>query len=153
MDVLTQDTTTFNKAQIEAIYATNANLLNDDSQDSVHMFGSEEGGKADRDVDIDNMVFTKYDLDIEGSVSGGDDMSYCSKRRSTGSMSQSYSQTPGPNYLHGHQALPPECCFTPQRQLQAYDHPMLSNSSNSLFSTNNSHRGGSCSFAAVEGFH
>lgn len=316
-DILTQDALPYNKAQIEAIYAANANLLNDGSQDSVHMFGSEGGGEADGDVDIDNMVFTKYDLDTEGSVAGGDDTSYCNKRRSMvsvtseggkedeyhfsqatnpwssrpGSISRgmneldraensrpmmyhydmsqgpsgfgastqgssasllrtqrryagsdrelhyplppshslpppveyfpdatlatplpslgppthslahhhiphqynlplsrpsyqyrpspmndysnsgsdgppppyfsqdlpyalphSYGQTSG-NYFHGHQTPPPEHSLATHRPLRAYEHPMLSNSSNSLSSTSNSNRGGSRSYTTMESFH
>ena len=58
-----QDAHPYPKAQIEAIYAANAHLLTSPgSQDSIHMFGSEGGGEADGDIDIDQMLFTKYDL-------------------------------------------------------------------------------------------
>ena len=86
-DALTQDTAIsfqYNKAQIEAIYAANASLLHDVSQDSVHSFNSEGGGEADGNVDIDNMMFAKYDLDTEGSNSMthlDDDYSYDDKDR------------------------------------------------------------------------
>ena len=92
-DALTQDTaisfTTYNKAQIEAIYAANASLLHDGSQASVHSFNSEGGGEADGN-DLDNMLFVKYDLDTEGSVTHiDDDLSYDDKDR------QSYSDSSG----------------------------------------------------------
>ena len=84
-EALTQDTScsyAYNKAQIEAIYAANANLLRDVSQDSVHSFNSEGGGEADGDVDIDNMIFAKYGLDTEGSITQmDDDISYEDKDR------------------------------------------------------------------------
>lgn len=63
----------FSKSQIEQIYATNVDLLHDQSQDSVHMFGSEGGGEAEGD-ELDDMMFAKYDM-------GDDDMSYCGKDR------------------------------------------------------------------------
>ena len=66
----------YSKAQIEQIYATNMNLLTDHSQDSVHMFGSEGGGEAEGD-EMDDMMFAKYDLELEGH----DDISYCGKSR------------------------------------------------------------------------
>lgn len=69
---LTQDGFQYSKAQIEHIYATNMNLLNDHSQDSVHMFGSEGGGEAEGD-EMDDMMFAKYDLEIEGH----DGISFC----------------------------------------------------------------------------
>ena len=69
------------KGQIEAIYAANADLLHDGSQASVHTFGSEGGGEFDGD-EFDNVYYSKYgDLDTEGSVMGGDDLSYCGKDR------------------------------------------------------------------------
>ena len=69
------------KAQIEAIYAANVDLLHDGSQASVHTFGSEGGGESDGD-EFDNVYYSKYgDLDTEGSVMGGDDISYCGKDR------------------------------------------------------------------------
>ena len=60
-----QETGPYTKAQLAAIYAANAELLaNSGSQDSVHMFGSEGGGEADGEVDIDNILLSKsYDLD------------------------------------------------------------------------------------------
>ena len=64
------------KAQIEHIYATNIGLLNDHSQDSVHMFGSEGGGEAEGD-ELDDMMFAKYDLEMETT----DDTSYTGKSR------------------------------------------------------------------------
>ena len=54
-----EDTGPYTKAQLMAIYAANAQLLQDNvSQDSVHMFGSEGGVEAD-EVDIDHMMFGK----------------------------------------------------------------------------------------------
>ena len=78
-DVLTQDAGPYTKAQLEAIYAANADLLkNDDSQSSVHMFGSEGGGEADGDLDIDHMMLAKYDLE-ESDDLPEDDGSYVPK--------------------------------------------------------------------------
>ncbi|KAL5460058.1 hypothetical protein EMCRGX_G033476 [Ephydatia muelleri] len=56
-----EDAGPYTKAQLMAIYAANAQLLQDDvSQDSVHMFGSEGGVEADdQEVDIDRMLFAK----------------------------------------------------------------------------------------------
>ena len=56
-----EDTGPYTKAQLMAIYAANAQLLQDNvSQDSVHMFGSEGGVEADdQEVDIDRMLFAK----------------------------------------------------------------------------------------------
>ena len=56
-----EDSGPYTKAQLMAIYAANAQLLQDDvSQDSVHMFGSEGGVEADdQEVDIDRMLFAK----------------------------------------------------------------------------------------------
>lgn len=55
----------YTKAQIMRIYAANEELLDDNvSHDSVHMFGSEGGGEADGDLDINNLIFQKIN-DLE----------------------------------------------------------------------------------------
>lgn len=57
-----QEMAPYPKAQIEKIYAKNADLLNQsDSNESIHMFGSEGGGESDGG---DDMLFAKFnDLD------------------------------------------------------------------------------------------
>ena len=55
----------YTKAQLMRIYAANEELLDDNvSHDSVHMFGSEGGGEADGDLDINNLIFQKIN-DLE----------------------------------------------------------------------------------------
>ena len=55
----------YTKAQIMRIYAANEGLLDDNvSHDSVHMFGSEGGGEADGDLDINNLILQKIN-DLE----------------------------------------------------------------------------------------
>ncbi len=54
-----QEMAPYPKAQIEKIYAKNADLLNhSDSNESIHMFGSEGGGESDGG---DDMLFRKFD--------------------------------------------------------------------------------------------
>lgn len=55
----------YTKAQLMRIYAANEELLDDNvSHDSVHMFGSEGGGEADGDLDINNLILQKIN-DLE----------------------------------------------------------------------------------------
>ena len=55
----------YTKAQLMRIYAANEELLDDNvSHDSVHMFGSEGGGEADGDLDINNLIYQKIN-DLE----------------------------------------------------------------------------------------
>ena len=55
----------YTKAQLMRIYAANEGLLDDNvSHDSVHMFGSEGGGEADGDLDINNLIYQKIN-DLE----------------------------------------------------------------------------------------
>ena len=66
----------YTKAQLMRIYAANEGLLDDNiSHDSVHMFGSEGGGEADGDLDINNLILQKiHDLeDDEESTTIMDD--------------------------------------------------------------------------------
>ena len=66
----------YTKAQLIRIYRDNQELLDDNiSHDSVHMFGSEGGGEADGDLDINNLIFQKiHDLeDDEESTTVMDD--------------------------------------------------------------------------------
>ena len=76
MDMLSgesQEPPPYPKAQIEKIYAKNADLLNhSDSNESIHMFGSEGGGESDGG---DDMLFAKFnDLDDDDdSVTMQDD--------------------------------------------------------------------------------
>ena len=50
----------YTKAQLMRIYAANEGLLDDNiSHDSIHMFGSEGGGEADGDLDINNLILQK----------------------------------------------------------------------------------------------
>ena len=53
-----QETAPYPKAQIDKIYAKNADLLQSDSNESIHMFGSEGGGESDGG---DDMLFAKFD--------------------------------------------------------------------------------------------
>ena len=71
------------KAQIEAIYAANADLLDNVSQASVHTFGSEGGGESVGD-EFDTIYYTKYgEIDVEGSMMGGDMDDLSSKGRTS----------------------------------------------------------------------
>ena len=55
----------YTKAQLVKIYAANEDLLDDNvSHDSVRMFGSESGGEADGDYDINNLINQKIN-DLE----------------------------------------------------------------------------------------
>ena len=73
-----QDIAPYPKSQIERIYAKNADLLNtSDSNESIHMFGSEGGGESDGG---DDMLFAKFnDLDDDDdstTMQDEDDRSY-----------------------------------------------------------------------------
>jgi protocadherin Fat 4 len=72
-----QDAAPYPKAQIEKIYAKNADLLNhSDSNESMHMFGSEGGGESDGG---DDMLFAKFndlDDDDDSTTMHDDDRSY-----------------------------------------------------------------------------
>ena len=85
-----QETAPYTKAQLAAIYAANAGLLaNDGSQDSVHMFGSEGGGEADGELDIDNILLSKYhdiDDDEDSTTMVEDDSSIMSKGNSSDNL-------------------------------------------------------------------
>ena len=82
-----QETAPYSKAQIEAIYAANQELLNDDgSQESVHSFYTEGGQEADGGVDIDNILLSrKFELedDEESTTIMEDDASYMKDIQST----------------------------------------------------------------------
>ena len=86
-----QETAPYSKAQIEAIYAANQGLLNDDgSQESIHSFNTEGGQEADGDVDIDNILLSrKYELedDEDSTTIMEDDASYMKDIQSNGSDS------------------------------------------------------------------
>ena len=59
------ETHPYSKAQLMRIYAANEQLLDDNvSHDSVRMFGSQGGGEADGDLDINNLIFQKIN-DLE----------------------------------------------------------------------------------------
>ena len=81
----------YTRDQLIAIYAANANLLtNSPSQDSIHMFGSEGGGEADGDIDMDNYIFAKFagglDSADEESVIGMNNDTYTVSSRGRSSI-------------------------------------------------------------------
>ena len=81
----------YTRDQLIAIYAANANLLtNSPSQDSIHMFGSEGGGEADGDIDMDNYIFAKFagglDSADEESVVGMNNDAYTVSSRGRSSI-------------------------------------------------------------------
>ena len=81
----------YTRDQLIAIYAANANLLtNSPSQDSIHMFGSEGGGEADGDIDMDNYMFAKFggglDSADEESVVGINNDAYTVSSRGRSSV-------------------------------------------------------------------
>ena len=81
----------YTRDQLIAIYAANANLLtNSPSQDSIHMFGSEGGGEADGDIDMDNYMFAKFggglDSADEESVVGINNDAYTVSSRGRSSI-------------------------------------------------------------------
>ena len=81
----------YTRDQLIAIYAANANLLtNSPSQDSIHMFGSEGGGEADGDIDMDNYMFAKFagglDSADEESVVGMNNDTYTVSSRGRSSI-------------------------------------------------------------------
>ncbi|XP_065884594.1 protocadherin Fat 4-like [Dysidea avara] len=81
----------YTRDQLIAIYAANANLLtNSPSQDSIHMFGSEGGGEADGDIDMDNYMFAKFagglDSADEESVVGMNNDAYTVSSRGRSSI-------------------------------------------------------------------
>ena len=81
----------YTRDQLIAIYAANANLLtNSPSQDSIHMFGSEGGGEADGDIDMDNYIFAKFagglDSADEKSVIGMNNDAYTVSSRGRSSI-------------------------------------------------------------------
>ena len=81
----------YTRDQLIAIYAANANLLtNSPSQDSMHMFGSEGGGEADGDIDMDNYMFAKFsgglDSADEESVVGINNDAYTVSSRGRSSI-------------------------------------------------------------------
>ena len=81
----------YTRDQLMAIYAANANLLtNSPSQDSIHMFGSEGGGEADGDIDMDNYMFAKFagglDSADEESVVGMNNDAYTVSSRGRSSI-------------------------------------------------------------------
>ena len=78
----------YTKAQLMRIYAANEELLDDNvSHDSVHMFGSEGGGEADGDLDINNLIFQKIndleDDEVSTTIMDDDASTTYSKGRGT----------------------------------------------------------------------
>ena len=81
----------YTRDQLIAIYAANAHLLtNSPSQDSIHMFGSDGGGKANGDFDMDNYMFAKFsgglDSEDEESVVGINNDAYTVSSRGRSSI-------------------------------------------------------------------
>lgn len=71
-----QEAAPYPKAQIDKIYAKNADLLNHSDSESMHMFGSEGGGESDGGDDMLFAKFTDLDDDDDSTTMQDDERSY-----------------------------------------------------------------------------